>query len=258
MFSFQHIIWLLICFAIVILCRYLIARFEIGFDKVLAGCIIVCIASEFTKIFSSITVLPLVDGSGCVPYLEMSFLPLHLCSIQIVFIFILKYTDKNSKFYRILLAFVYPTSIAGAVGALLVPTVFTSSVPPKEAFSHPIVYQYFLFHTMLIILGLSIYHFYGQEFNGKDCINAAIMSLSLFFISLYVNSVFSIPRYDEGVLVGIEKSVNFFISFRPPIDIQLLSKSAWLLYLCILFAIGILIVFVLYLPVLLRSKKKTH
>lgn len=258
MFSFQHIIWLVICGAIIFLCRYLISKYKIGFDKVLIGCIIVCIASEFTKIISSIEVLPLADGSGYVPYLEMSYLPLHLCSIQIVFILILKFIDKNSKFFRILLAFVYPTSIAGAVGALLVPTVFTSSVPSEEAFLHPIVYQYFLFHTMLILFGLSIYHFYGAKFTYKDCINAITMGISLFFVSLYVNSVFSIPQYNNGTLVGIEKSVNYFITFTPPINVQLRSKAEWLLYLFMLLAISILIIVILYLPVLLRNKRETQ
>ena len=55
-----------------------------------------------------------------------------------------------------ILAFMYPTCIIGAFMALMMPSIFTTSIPVEKAFISPISYQFFIYHSMLIALGIII------------------------------------------------------------------------------------------------------
>ena len=254
MFTSYHFIWLFICFAIIGISLYCIFKNKIDFTKILNISCVVCVLSEITKTFSAIKILPMSDGSGFVPYLEMNHLPLHLCSIEIIFIFYLKFSKKDNNFYHKLLAFMYPACILGATGALFIPTIFSTTISVKQAFTHPMAYQFFLYHTMLVVLGFSIYHFYKNELGIKNYFQTLLMAAIMFFISIYFNSIFSIPHYENGQLISIDKSVNFFFSAKPPINIPLTNVWSWIAYLIIFMLIGAVLVLILYIPLIIKKK----
>lgn len=49
-----------------------------------------------------------------------------------------------------------PTCFYGALLALAMPSIFQTTISVEQAFIHPISYQFFIFHSMLIALGLII------------------------------------------------------------------------------------------------------
>lgn len=253
MFSLNHFIWLFICSAIIGISVYLIKKNKVSWKSLLNICCGVCIFSEATKVFSVIKIVPLATG-GYAPYLESNHLPIHLCSIQIILIFLIRFIDKRDKLFHTLIAFMYPTTILGAFFALLLPSIFTTTISVAQAFSHPMAYQFFLYHTMLIILGVGIYHFFADEFNKRDLKNTLLIMSVVAFVSIYVNSMFATPNYVDGQLVSIEHSVNFFFTYQTPIGIELTSVTAWAIYLLIIASLGITLITAFYMPIIRRNK----
>lgn len=255
MFSVYHIIWLLICSVIVICSLYLIKRTDFSFSSVVNCCMLVSLLSECVKVFSVVKMLPLSDGKGFVPYLELNHLPLHLCSIQILFILFLRFSPDNSPLKRRLLGFMYPSCILGAAAALLMPSIYTTTIRPDQSFTHPMAYQFFIFHSMLIILGISIYREFRSSLTKQDYLNSIIIIVSLAVLFIYLNSVFSVPLYEGGEVISIENYTNFFFTYNPPVPVRLTETWHWALYLVILTAVAISLLTILYIPVLRRSKK---
>ena len=68
------------------------------------------IISETIKVFYYIS----TNDNG--NYLPPTDLPFHLCSIQIIFLFIL-HMSENQKIKRLLLAFMIPTGLFGGIAA---------------------------------------------------------------------------------------------------------------------------------------------
>ena len=46
----------------------------------------------------------------------------------------------------------YPSCLAGAMLALLMPSIVPGSVAVEDMFRAPLAYQYFLYHSALIVL----------------------------------------------------------------------------------------------------------
>ncbi|MEE3424484.1 MAG: hypothetical protein VZR26_02835, partial [Erysipelotrichaceae bacterium] len=124
-------------------------------NQVLNICCIICVLSEFTKVFGVIEMVPSADGSIIYPYIPMNHLPLHLCSIQILLIFYVRFVAKGNAREN-LLSFMYPSCLLGALAALAMPSIFSTSITVDQAFTHPMAYQFFIYHAMLIALGLII------------------------------------------------------------------------------------------------------
>lgn len=72
--------------------------------------------------------------------------------------------------------------------------------------------------------------------------------------SLYLNSIFTVPLYNNGMLIGITHASNFFSSYQNPLHIQMTNKNAYLIYMCIRFVGVVIIITLLYLPLLKRQK----
>lgn len=228
---------------------WLIRSRSVPFQTVLTGAVIICILSEVTKILSVLQMVP-VDGSGVmIPFMELNHLPLHLCSIQIPLILIVRFVPKESRVRHALLAFMYPTCILGAVAALLMPSIFTTTLPASEAFIHPMAYQFFIYHAMLVVLGVSIFRSEEVVLVPRDFKSTAYLLLGMFCLSIYANSIFSQPRYEDGNLVAVEHYTNFFFSYRPPLPIPLTEVWQWLLYIIAIMALAAVLVTLLYLPV---------
>ena len=155
MYSFFHFVWLAICALLMAAAFVYLRRKRPPLKSVLSLAGAGCVLSEVTKILSVIELVPSADGSAYYPYLELQHLPFHLCSMQILFIFYARFA-RNGPVKETLLAFMYPSCLIGALLAILIPTTFSGTVDAREAFARPLTYQYFLYHTMLIIFGAYI------------------------------------------------------------------------------------------------------
>jgi hypothetical protein len=108
---------------------------------------------------------------------------------------------------------------------------------------------------MLIILGVSIYREYGPGFSKKDHRNSVLIIVSLAVLFIYLNSVFSVPHYENGELISVENYTYFFFTYNPPVPVRLTETWHWALYLVVLTAVAISLLTLLYIPVFRRSGK---
>jgi len=257
MYTIQHYIWLLICLTFIVGWFYLIKKYNLTQKQVFSIACIICVLSESIKVFTAVKMVPIINGVGYFPYLEMRHMPFHLCSLQIIFIFFQRYAPADSKIRKPLYTFMFPTCILGALAALAIPTVFTENVAVEEAFSHPIAYQYFLYHAMLIALGIYIMRSDEIKIKSKDYLTTMLIMIVAGFITIYFNSIFSIPRYENGDVVAVEAVTNYFVTAFAPIAIPLIEKWHWYLYLVVIFILASLSAALLYLPIFIRDYKQS-
>ena len=150
----------------------------------------------------------------------------------------------------------YPTCIAGGVGAIIFTSVFNENVSTSQAFTHPIAYQYFLFHSMLIILGITIIGSKEAKLERKHYKSTMIILVVLSFLSLYVNSLLATPIYKNGVLQSVDFVPNYFLTYQNPFGLKLTEKWQWILYILILTLLAFVVVGLMYIPVFKRNPKK--
>lgn len=255
MFTINHFIWLGICAAIIIAAMIYLKKTKPELKSILSVCCAVCVASEIIKTFSMMQMVPAADGSRMYLYIEMSHMPLHLCSLQIITIFFARFA-KDSSFKETILAFMYPTCVLGAVMALAMPSIFSTSISVDQAFTHPLAYQFFIFHAMLIVLGLYIFTSKQVDIRPKHYWSTLGVLGVLAFVSIYFNSMFAVPVYNSQDLVSVEYSPNFFFTYRTPIGIKLTEMWHWYVYLAIIAVLAVVLIALFYIPVFARSKKK--
>ena len=166
------------------------------------------------------------------PYLEMADLPLELCSLQIAFLaamLLIRRPEWKSR----LRALMYVTGVVrGTLGILLAEvTVDYSAV--GEYFTSPRIYQYFLYHSMVVTLGL--YMGFGPEsdVSFRRFKGTIGLLLALDVPTFYLNSVFSQPVYVAGKPEGIVYRTNFFSSYVNPLGLVLTQRWQWIAYLAI-------------------------
>lgn len=254
MFTVYHFIWLAICIPLCAVALWQLKKRKPPLKKVLSLACIVCVLSEVIKTLSVLKMVPSTDGTTMHLYMEMQHLPLHLCSIQILFIFYARFA-RAGKAKETLLAFMYPSCILGAFFALMLPSIFSTSIDVTEAFTHPMAYQFFLYHTMLVVLGAYIAMSGEIHFTGKHYLSSMGILGVLAFVSLYMNSIFATPTYVNGELVSVEYSTNFFFTQRTPIGVELTTKGDWFLYMGIILTLAVVLVGLFYLPFILKARK---
>lgn len=253
MFTIYHLIWVLICILVVTTARLYIRKHNVSLQQILPICCKLCICSEVVKTFSVIKMVPSSDGSLMYPYLELHHLPLHLCSMLIFVIFFCTYS-QNQKWKTIAFGLLYPASILGGISAISLPSIFTSSVPVTQAFTHPLAYQFFLYHAMLIVLGLSIVKDPSTQVTSKNYGTTMKILLLLGFGALYTNAMFAYPTYENGVLKSVEYGPNLLFVWETPIGVKLHNLTEWYIYLAILISVAFLLVAVVYIPIFKRDR----
>ena len=137
------------------------------------------------------------------------------------------------------------------------PSIFTTSTPVEKAFVSPMCYQFFLFHTMLFVLAVIIVKSGEVKWKAAHLRNTLIMIYVMGFVSLYINSVFASPTYKDGELVSVDFVTNYFFTYKNPINLKLTAIWQWYIYLLILIAFTGVMVVLMYLPLIIKSKKKT-
>ena len=253
MFTTVHFIWLGICALVLAAGVYGLKKYKPSLKTVLNIACIVCVISELIKMFSMIRMVPSSDGGTFYPYIEMQHLPLHLCSLQIILIFYVRFA-KESALRTAICGFIYPTAIAGAFFAVMMPSIFNGTIERSAAFVHPLAYQFFLYHTMLILLGICIPMSGEIKLCRKHYGTTLGILLGVALVSLYLNSMFAQPIYANGALVSLEYVPNFFFTYEAPIPIALTQLWHWYVYLGVLLVLAVLLVTLFYLPWLKKKE----
>ncbi len=254
MFTANHFIWLGISFSLMITAIVLLIKYKPDLQKVLTWACVGAVLSEITRAFSLMHLVPSADGTMMLPFLELHNLPFHLCSVQVLLIFYTRLA-KESKLRTAILAFMYPTCAAGAFIALFVPIIFTDDIDISQAFTHPIAYQYFLYHSMLVILGIYIAVSKQVDIQRKHCLTTIGILAFMAFISVYLNSWMSMVTYRNGEVVSVDYTPNFFFTYKPPIPFEFTEIWQWYIYFMILVAVVCVFALVFYLP-FFRKKRK--
>lgn len=254
MFSLQHILWLCICTALIVGGFLCLMKFKPPLETVLTIACVLCVLSELVKTFCAVELVPSTGGKKLYPYMELQHLPLHLCSLQILLIFYTRFTG-NRKMREIVLAFLYPTCVAGAFFALIIPTIFNKSVALADAFTDPWAYQYFLYHAMLILLGGYIALSGQVDIRPRHYFTTMGTLGILAVASLYLNSMFAVPTYKNGKLISVNYTTNFFFTYKTPVGIALTEKWHWFTYLAVVALLAMVLVGLLYLPFFWRKKE---
>ncbi len=253
MFTWRHLLWLVICAVIVFMINRDYSKKRPDLGKVLTSALIVAILSELTKIMGVIELVPSSSGELLQPYLPLNHLPLHFCSIQIVLIAVARFSGDEKR-RKALLAFMAPTCVIGGLLALAMPSIFTTTISVEQAFTSPISYQFFIFHSMIIALGLIIARSAEIEWSMKHFRNTTLAVLLLGFISIYLNSIFASPTYVDGKLVSVDFGTNFFFTYRNPLGINITELWQWYLYLLIIAGLAALTLYLFHLPLIRRKK----
>lgn len=254
MFSIQHFIWMAICTITIVIICLILKKHRPPLKNVLIGSFIVAALSQLFIVITEIELVPSADGETLRLFLPHSSLPLHMCSIQIFLIGAAIFL-KRQPFRENLLAFIYATGIGGAFMAIVVSTIF-NSVSPEKSFAYPRAYEYFIYHCMLIILGVYIFISGEVKFKPKHILTTFIGLFALAWASIYYNSILSVPTYENGKLISVDYNTNFFFTYEPPIDIALTERWHWYVYLLILLALVLILELILFVPAIIYENKK--
>ena len=148
-----------------------------------------------------------------------------------------------------------PTCVLGGIMALLMPSIFTTTISVEQAFTSIMSYQFFIFHTMIIAFGIIIAKSDWVDWDKKHYKNTVLLVYLLGFISIYLNSILASPNYVDGKLVSVDFWTNFFFTYQNPIGIKLTAIWQWYVYLAIIMALTALLVYLFYWPLIRKNKK---
>ena len=234
-FAFIAVLWP----AAIILAIHLSKKY--GFShKVVWVCMILALISEIEKIFF------FMQDTGNGFRLPAEYLPFNLCSLQIFFISALA-LSHNPRKLTVIISFMYPALIGGGIMGSMVP----SFVFDFHGLEHFATYRFFIYHAMLIFLGLYLYFSRAIEFTIKSFGYAFLIIVMIFIFAIWINGFF-----------GWNDETNFCYFVRPPAEgLPLINMDrGWPTYvftfaiICfVIFAFCYLKVFIRDIPVLLKS-----
>ena len=255
MYTWRHLLWLALCAGMVSVIMYAFQKKRPDLNRVLTTALIISVLSEIAKVGGVIKLVPSQNGELMLPYLSLNHLPLHFCSIQIILITVAKFM-KNEKQRETLLAFMAPSCTLGGILALLMPSIFTTTISVEQAFTSIISFQFFIFHSMLIALGLIIASSDQINWSMKNYKSTVLIVYLLGFVSIYLNSLFASPTYEDGKLVSVDFWTNFFFTYQNPLGIQITELWQWYLYLLIIALLSALLIYLFYIPLIRKRKNK--
>ena len=235
MFTLNHFIWLAIVLVTIIWLLILQKTKKIKYDTIITYMFIMSIISELIKIFSN---LIQTEAGGTV--LDPADLPFHLCSIQIFFIFALKFIIKTEESKQKLLGFIAPTMLVGGAIALFIPTV-------GVRFNKLQVYQYFIFHANIITFAIYVLKERLVNYTWKSFFRNISYLGMLALIATWINSLLSVTN----------PKVNFFYLCRPPMEnLPILNlNNGWFAYFITLVLIALIFMFLFHYIMIKLNKK---
>lgn len=261
-----HIAFICISFVLIAVGLMLVRRRQPTIDELIRVCLPIALVGEAVKLFTTIEIVPVVDAvivNGQIgfretgafsPYLKAEHLPFELCSLQMVFMF-LALVVKDPVWRHRLHAVMYGTALIGGLLAL-----FLSSIAPEfetagDFLTSPRAWEFFLYHSMIIVLALSIALDRECDLRLGDLKWMVCACVILDFASLYMNSMLSVPVFQDGELRGLSYAVNFFSSYDDPLGITLATKSQYLLYFVARYVIGSVFILLVFLPFVRRGRR---
>ena len=192
------------------------------------------------------------------PYLEMADLPLELCSLQIAFLVAMLLVKKPEWRSR-LRALMYVTGVIGGTLGIVLAEVTVDYTAVAEYFTSPRIYQFFLYHSMVVTLGLYMGFGPDSDVSLRRFRGTMGLLLALDVPTFYLNSVFSQPVYVAGKPEGIVYRTNFFSSYVNPVGLVLTQRWQWLAYLAIRLVLAAsLIAFLLLLATISRKRRLNY
>lgn len=209
MFGTKHLLILAAALILMVLGTVFARKWPL--EKLAKRLMLVGLVSEFIKVFYY-TIANEATHGGILPKTD---LPFHLCSIQILFIFVVVYSS-NPKLKELLLSFMIPSCLFGGIAALLIPT--SSSLNGGWILS----VQYFGYHVAIIIFALVLLIGKQMQLTVRHYVNCLKFLLGLTLFAIYINSIL----YD-GV-----SNINFMYVASPPQSGLpfLTEKYGWAVY----------------------------
>lgn len=204
--------------------------------KVLLG---IGLASELIKIFYFI-ITNEAELGGVLPKTD---LPLHLCSIQLIFLTFLVYS-KNEKLKDLIISFMIPSCLFGGLAAILIAT--TSSLNGLWILS----LQYFGYHASIVVFSLVLLISNTIKLTVKHYFGCLKFVVLLMMFAIYVNSII----YDGT------SDINFMYVVSPPQPgLPFLNEDyGWVVYMAHYASLVVLCVTLCYIrPIVqaIRGKK---
>ena len=208
---------------------------KIGFSKKLVWvCLVIGLLCEMEKIFF------FMEGSADGYRLPAEHIPLNLCPFQIFLIFALA-VSQDIKKRGLLISYMYPTMFAGGFLGMLLPSVLFLGYHGVFDFS---TYRYFLFHGMVVFLGLYLYLSKPVEFNIKSFASSLACLSLVMLVIVWANAFF-----------GWDPAVNFWFLVRPPAEnLPILNLDrGWTNYMLQLGWLAVLLFALCYIREIIRD-----
>lgn len=262
MFSTGHIMWICISLFLIAGGLILVKIRKPAFDDVLKVCFFLGIIFELVKIFAVAQILPVVDPvitggeAGEVlsylpagqysPYIENSHLPFELCSLQLLFYAIVIWSS-DPKWKERFTALIFVTGIIGGLLGIVLSSIAPEHQSVRDFFTSPRAWQFFLYHSMVVTVGIVAGFSEESKVSFKDLKNVLPAIISLDIISFYFNSIFSDPVYENAKPVALLYRTNFFSSYVNPLGLVLTEKWQWLTYLILRLLIASAVILTLFL-----------
>ena len=209
LFGTKHLIILALC-AIAICAGSVLTR-KWSLEKLTKVLLRVGVVSEFIKVFYY-TIANEATYGGILPKTD---LPFHLCSIQILFIFIIVFSSSR-KLKELLLSFMIPSCLFGGIAALLIAT--SSSLNGGWILS----VQYFGYHVALVVFAITLLRGAQLTLTFRHYVNCLKLLLGLMLFAVYINSIL----YDGT------SNINFmYVASPPQSGLPFLNENhGWLVY----------------------------
>lgn len=235
MFGIKHLLILGASLILMVLGTRSVSKWPL--EKLAKRLLAIGVVSEFIKVFYY-TIANEATYGGILPKTD---LPFHLCSIQILFIFIVVYAS-NLKLKELLLSFMIPSCLFGGIAALLIPT--ESSLNGGWILS----LQYFGYHVALVIFSLTLLGGKQMKLTVKHYVNCLKFLLGLMLFAVYINSIL----YD-GV-----SNINFmYVASPPKSGLPFLTEEyGWLVYVVHYISLIIFCVTLCYIKPLVAAIRK--
>ena len=268
MFSEGHVLFIFISAVLIAAGTAVCKKQHPAMRRMLLICLAIALVSEFVKILGNMQIVPIVkpvvengklvykETGAYTPYLEAQHFPFELCSYQIIFIF-LALELRNRKWRKRLYAVMYTTCIAGAGMGILFSSAAIGLTGIRDFVFSLQVWRAFLYHSMLVVLGVYIGSCDECDVRFRDIKYSLIAVIILDFISFYINSMMSVPYYSGDTLVGVGKAINYFSSYNNPLGIVMADKARWLVYLAVRFVSAVILMILINLPLLRKENGKT-
>lgn len=203
MFSGLHFAWLAICVAIIggLLSASLLLKWKFKTAAFVASGL--ALLSELVKVFTRISVVN-IKGGDVGGFVQVSALPLHLCSLLIFVVFTMAFI-KNEKTLEILKSFFVPVALLGGICSILIPIDGVSFASVK-------VWQGFIYHSGIIWFSLYLLITKQVDLKLKAYLRNIVIIGALIVLALWVNGALQIYS-TQGIF-----DVNFFFLVHPPLD----------------------------------------